>query len=210
MSDIFLQFFRSRFVGGHRNVKRAVKMHHSPRNSFRNLIMKNSLRLLCLWYSASKLLPLFTINFRYNLSIWWIHNKNAGHQLLQSPLKLNLLQADSRISGKEYKERIVNGEVHVLVDVRPEHHFRIVSLPRSLNIPLPSLEARVHEISSALEKEGKTNSGSGAQLYVLCRRGNDSQRAVQFLHKIGFTSAKDIVGGLEGWARDVDPSLPMY
>lgn len=138
------------------------------------------------------------------------YEKFTQTPLSSSPLKLNLLQADSRISSKEYKERIVNGEAHVLVDVRPKHHFRIVSLPRSLNIPLPSLEARVHEISSALEKEGKTNSGSGAQLYVLCRRGNDSQRAVQYLHKIGFTSAKDIVGGLEGWARDVDPSLPMY
>lgn len=132
-------------------------------------------------------------------------------QILQSPLKLNLLQADSRITTKEFKEIIIKGKAHVLVDVRPEHHFKIVSLPGSLNIPLRNLEARLPEISSALEEEGnKTNSGSGAHLYILCRRGNDSQRAVQFLHKAGFTSAKDIIGGLEGWARDVDPNLPMY
>ena len=40
--------------------------------------------------------------------------------------------------------------------------------------------------------------------------GNDSQRAVQYLHKMGFTSAKDIIRGLEGQARDVDPNLSMY
>ncbi|KAM6553757.1 hypothetical protein CsatB_014519 [Cannabis sativa] len=139
------------------------------------------------------------------------YEKFTQTPLSSSPIKLNLLEEDSRISTTELKEKIVKGEAYVLVDVRPEHHFKIVSLPGSLNIPLRSLEARLPEISSALEEESnKAGSGSGAQLYVMCRRGNDSQRAVQSLHKLGFTSAKDILGGLEGWARDVDPNLPMY
>lgn len=128
---------------------------------------------------------------------------------MQAPLKLNLLQADSRINTKKYKEKIANGEAHVLIDVRPEHHFKIVSLPNSLNIPLPSLEARLPEISLAL-KEKEENKGINSELYVVCRRGNDSQRAVQSLHKLGFTSARDIIGGLEAWARDVDPDFPTY
>ena len=110
---------------------------------------------------------------------------------------------------------MANGEAHVVVDVRPSHHFNIVSLPKSLNIPLSSLEARLSEISSALKEEeeeqkGGSSNQSGTSLYVVCRRGNDSQRAVQYLHKMGFTSAKDIIGGLESWARDVDPSFPTY
>ncbi|KAF8009105.1 hypothetical protein BT93_J0178 [Corymbia citriodora subsp. variegata] len=126
---------------------------------------------------------------------------------VSAPPKLNLLPEDSRISSKDYSERLRNGEAHILVDVRPEHHFRIVSLPNSLNIPLSTLERRVAEISSALkEAEGQRD----ASLYVICRRGNDSQRAVNYLQKTGFTSAKDIIGGLESWARDVDPSFPTY
>ncbi|KAK6934502.1 Rhodanese-like domain, partial [Dillenia turbinata] len=125
--------------------------------------------------------------------------------LSQTPVKLNMLSPESRISSQEYNEVVVNGEAHVLVDVRPAHHFKIVSLSNSMNIPLSSLEARMQEISLALEEKetlaGK-NDDSGASLYVVCRRGNDSQRAVQYLHKVGFTSAKDIVGGLEAWARD--------
>jgi adenylyltransferase/sulfurtransferase len=27
---------------------------------------------------------------------------------------------------------------------------------------------------------------------------------------VGFTSARDIIGGLEAWARDVDPNIPTY
>ncbi|OMO83553.1 UBA/THIF-type NAD/FAD binding protein [Corchorus capsularis] len=139
------------------------------------------------------------------------YEKFTQSPLSTSPPKLNLIAAESRITSKEYKERIVNGEAHVLVDVRPEHHYKIVSIPKSLNIPLASLEARLPEISSVLE-EKKTNEGveSGANLYVICRRGNDSQRAVQYLHKMGFNVAKDIVGGLESWAHDVDPNFPMY
>ncbi|KAE9596377.1 hypothetical protein Lal_00048825 [Lupinus albus] len=131
-----------------------------------------------------------------------------------SPLKLKLLPTESRISSKEYSEIIIKKEPHVLVDVRPAHHFKIVSLPKSLNIPLSNLEARLPEISSALKKEEEDNksvvSGSSAQLYVVCRRGNDSQRAVQSLQKMGFTSAKDIIGGLESWAHNVDPNFPTY
>ncbi|KAK8579073.1 hypothetical protein V6N13_142307 [Hibiscus sabdariffa] len=129
--------------------------------------------------------------------------------LSTSPPKLKLLAPDSRITSKEYKERVVSGEPHVLVDVRPEHHYKIVSLPKSLNIPLTSLEARLPEISSAL-KEQEEGTRSGANLYVICRRGNDSQRAVECLRNMGFDLAKDIVGGLESWANDVDPNFPMY
>ncbi|KAK7320359.1 hypothetical protein VNO77_29767 [Canavalia gladiata] len=129
------------------------------------------------------------------------------------PLKLNLLPSESRISSTEYSEVLLKKEPHVLVDVRPAHHFDIVSLPKSLNIPLSTIEARLPEISSALKKEEEERgvvSGSGAKLYVVCRRGNDSQKAVQYLQKMGFTSAKDIVGGLESWAHNVDPKFPTY
>ncbi|RVW79853.1 Adenylyltransferase and sulfurtransferase MOCS3 [Vitis vinifera] len=56
------------------------------------------------------------------------YEKFTRSPLSTTPLKLNLLPADSRITSKEYNDRLVNGEAHVLVDVRPSHHFNIVSL----------------------------------------------------------------------------------
>ncbi|XVE50725.1 hypothetical protein DITRI_Ditri01bG0186500 [Diplodiscus trichospermus] len=139
------------------------------------------------------------------------YEKFTQSPLSTAPPKLKLLAPESRITSKEYKERIVKGEACILVDVRPEHHYRIVSIPKSLNIPLASLEARLSEISSALkEEQEQEGTGLGPNLYVICRRGNDSQRAVQYLHNKGFNLAKDIVGGLESWAHDVDPNFPMY
>lgn len=132
--------------------------------------------------------------------------------LSTGPLKLNLLPPDARISSKEYNERVLKGEAHVLVDVRPAHHYKIVALPNSINIPLPSLEDRLADLSETLRNDdkGESSRSSGASLYVICRRGNDSQRAVDYLRKAGFSSAKDIIGGLQSWASEVDPEFPTY
>ncbi|XP_021758989.1 adenylyltransferase and sulfurtransferase MOCS3-like [Chenopodium quinoa] len=138
------------------------------------------------------------------------YEKFTHSSLSTAPPKLNLVPADSRISCKEYNEKVVNGEAHILVDVRPAHHFDIISLPNSLNLPLSSLESRLPEISAALKEEETRKGVSGAHLYTVCRRGNDSQRAVQLLHSNGFTSAKDIVGGLTSWQNEVDPNFPAY
>ena len=51
-------------------------------------------------------------------------------------------------------------------------------------------------------------------VYVVCRLGNDSQRAVQLL-KDRFQSTvtmeiKDIKGGLTEWGNTVDPEFPKY
>lgn len=128
---------------------------------------------------------------------------------MQSSEKLNLIPESSRITGKEYNEIVNTGEPHVLVDVRPVHHFKIAAIPRSMNIPLSNLEGKLSTIHSAL-KQAAQDSGKCASLFVVCRRGNDSQRAVDYLSKNGFPSAKDIVGGLQSWSQDVDHTFPSY
>ena len=49
-------------------------------------------------------------------------------------------------------------------------------------------------------------------LYVVCRRGNDSQVAVQLLreHLPAEVLVKDIAGGLCAWSENIDPDFPVY
>lgn len=47
-------------------------------------------------------------------------------------------------------------------------------------------------------------------VYVICRRGNDSQLAVEMLREAGINTAVDVTGGLVAWAATVDPSFPVY
>ena len=51
-------------------------------------------------------------------------------------------------------------------------------------------------------------------VFVVCRRGNDSQKAVLELEKVlqgnKAMEIKDIKGGLHAWARIIDPNFPIY
>ena len=129
---------------------------------------------------------------------------------MQSTPSLNLLPESARVSCTEYKRRIDKGEPHLLLDVRPTHHFQIVSLPGSLNIPLSVLEETLPMLEASLKEAVGSSDEQQPSVYVVCRRGNDSQSAVQLLREKGFHSAKDIVGGLQSWAQDVDPHFPAY
>ncbi|XP_021305053.1 adenylyltransferase and sulfurtransferase MOCS3-2 isoform X2 [Sorghum bicolor] len=129
----------------------------------------------------------------------------------QSPMSdkaapsVNLLPESARITCRDYKKLVDNGEPHLLLDVRPAHHFQIASISPSLNIPLSMLEEKLSTLETSLKETGEAST-----LVVLCRRGNDSQRAVKLLHEKGFASAKDIIGGLQAWGQDVDPHFPVY
>ncbi|MCL5428306.1 MAG: rhodanese-like domain-containing protein, partial [Chloroflexi bacterium] len=45
---------------------------------------------------------------------------------------------------------------------------------------------------------------------VFCRTGSRSGRAVQLMRSAGFRKVKSLRGGINDWARQVDPSLPIY
>ncbi|OEL17144.1 Adenylyltransferase and sulfurtransferase MOCS3-1 [Dichanthelium oligosanthes] len=126
---------------------------------------------------------------------------------------LNLLPENARVTCREYKRLRDRGKPHLLLDVRPAHHFQIASIPRSLNIPLPDLERKLPLLREALSKAAAAASRGGKQcppLYAISRRGNDSQVAVRVLRENGFLYASDVAGGLESWAREVDPNFLVY
>ncbi|GAB4818434.1 hypothetical protein N2152v2_005480 [Parachlorella kessleri] len=58
--------------------------------------------------------------------------------------------------------------------------------------------------------EQQQQGAAPVDLYVLCRRGNDSQRAVARLRQLGIVHGVDVVGGMEAWAQQVDPDFPTY
>ena len=48
-----------------------------------------------------------------------------------------------------------------------------------------------------------------AGFLLVCRRCC-CRRCVQLLRAAGHTSAVNLYGGLEAWAREVDPAFPLY
>jgi adenylyltransferase/sulfurtransferase len=48
-------------------------------------------------------------------------------------------------------------------------------------------------------------------IYCVCRRGNDSQLAVQLLRDwFPLANVWDVKGGLLAWTAEVDPKFPVY
>ncbi|KAF9115929.1 Molybdenum cofactor synthesis protein 3 [Mortierella sp. 14UC] len=119
---------------------------------------------------------------------------------------LFLIPFNERITCQSYNEVLKSRVPHLLLDVREKVQFDICSLPSSLNIPLKALPNELEKVRLSLEGQ------QDRPVYVVCRRGNDSQPAVRILQENGITTGevKDIVGGLERWANTIDPGFPKY
>ncbi len=102
------------------------------------------------------------------------------------------------ITPLELRRRLDAGEALTVLDVREPWECAIARLAASINIPLDELPGRLRELDSH------------ATTIVMCKAGGRSRRAAQFLAGAGFDQAVNLAGGIDAWARDVDPGLPTY
>ena len=133
----------------------------------------------------------------------------CGAKATDKEKDLDLLKENHRMTVLQYQEGVLKtNQSHVLLDVRTEPEMNICKLKNAFNVPLGDLDKdeSISKINEALKKK-ETN-----LLVALCRRGNDSQKAVQILcDKLESSIViKDIKGGLYAWADKVDPDFPKY
>jgi len=105
--------------------------------------------------------------------------------------------ADWDITAPELAERVKNNHLKLL-DVREPHELEISALPNAVNIPLGALASRLSELDSAED------------MVILCKSGTRSARALELLVSAGFKKVKNLKGGINAWAQEVDKSLPIY
>ncbi|MCX6083193.1 MAG: molybdopterin-synthase adenylyltransferase MoeB [Chloroflexi bacterium] len=105
---------------------------------------------------------------------------------------------DWDIDALELSKSLQKSIPPILLDVREPHELNISALPGAINIPLGSLAARLSELDSAKD------------MVVFCKGGTRSARALELLISAGFKRIKNLKGGINTWARDVDKNLPIY
>ncbi len=98
----------------------------------------------------------------------------------------------------ELAKRLQHGDNIRLLDVREAVEQQVSSLPGALHIPYGRLSSQLHELSKDEE------------IVVFCRTGSRSTYAVQLLHSQGYTKAKNLRGGINAWARQVDKTMLEY
>ena len=102
------------------------------------------------------------------------------------------------IDVSQLAERLQHGEAIRLLDVREPHELEISRLEGATLIPLGQLAERLSELDSADE------------MVVFCKGGTRSARALELLASAGFRKVKNLKGGINAWAREVDPRMPVY
>ncbi len=102
------------------------------------------------------------------------------------------------ITALELAQRLKAGNHIRLIDVREPHELEISRIEGAELIPLGQLAARLSELDSAEE------------IVLFCKAGTRSARALEVLASAGFRKVKNLKGGINAWAREVDPSLPIY
>lgn len=84
-----------------------------------------------------------------------------------------------------------------LLDVREPWEYKIAHLENSRLVPLGQLTYGLNELNKALP------------VVVICHHGIRSAQACYLLERLGFQSI-NLTGGIDRWARELDPSLPIY
>ena len=102
------------------------------------------------------------------------------------------------ITAGELAEKLKKGDKIRLIDVREPHELAISYIDGAENIPLGVLAARLGELDSAQE------------IVLFCKAGIRSTRALEILLSAGFRKVKNLCGGINAWATEVNPTLPVY
>ena len=102
------------------------------------------------------------------------------------------------ISAADLKQILDTGRSITLLDVREPHEWDITRIDRARLTPLSNFENFIPELDPDDE------------IYLYCYKGKRSLTALQKLQERGFRNLKSLSGGIDGWAQEVDPSLPRY
>jgi rhodanese-related sulfurtransferase len=92
-----------------------------------------------------------------------------------------------QITPEELKIKLNNGDSPVIVDVREAEEVAEGMIPGAIHIPLGELALRQNEIPQTDE------------IILVCRSGNRSQKACEFLEAQGFTGLFNMSGGMLAW-----------
>ena len=85
-----------------------------------------------------------------------------------------------------------------LLDVREQWEFNLGHLDGAVLMPLQTVPTRMGELNP------------GREIVVICHHGVRSHHAARFLEHNGFTNVINLSGGVDGWAKEADPTMPTY
>ncbi|MGC9198483.1 MAG: rhodanese-like domain-containing protein [Acidobacteriaceae bacterium] len=106
---------------------------------------------------------------------------------------------DLEIDVAQAHALLTSPEPPLLLDVREPFEYAIARLEPSTHIPMGEIPGRAHQ-----------HVDEDAITLILCHHGTRSLYVAAWLRQQGFEKAQSIRGGIEAWAKTIDPSIPRY
>ena len=106
---------------------------------------------------------------------------------------------DYEISVAELKSMRDAGEEFTLLDVREPWELEKAHLEDIKNIPMGDVPTRANQELDPDE-----------HIVVVCHHGVRSLSVTNWLRQQGFEKVQSMRGGIDGWARTIDPKVPLY
>jgi rhodanese-related sulfurtransferase len=110
------------------------------------------------------------------------------------------------ISVTQLADKLKSDENFILLDVREPYEldFARVSDRRLETTPMSSL---AREGTQALSEAAQSQD---ATIYVMCHHGNRSMQVTAWLAQQGWKNVFNVRGGIDEYAREIDPSIGFY
>jgi rhodanese-related sulfurtransferase len=86
----------------------------------------------------------------------------------------------------------------LLLDVRESWEYDRCHIEGSINVPLGRVQ------------DAKDIWGAASEVVVICHHGMRSYQAGILLERAGVERVVNLAGGIDAWARSVDPNMPRY
>ena len=102
------------------------------------------------------------------------------------------------IRPEELKAWLADGGKPCLLDVREAWEFQTASIETSTLMPMGEVSRRAAELDPQ------------AEIVVICHHGGRSMQVAGFLERQGFSKVYNLTGGVDAWARTVDPTMQVY
>ncbi|GAA5041418.1 adenylyltransferase/sulfurtransferase MoeZ [Nocardia callitridis] len=108
--------------------------------------------------------------------------------------------AGSTVTARELKDLIDAGKDVAIIDVREPVEWDIVHIDGATLVPKDRI----------LSGEALSELPQHRPIVLHCKTGIRSAEALAALKRAGFSDATHLQGGIVAWARQIDPSLPVY
>src|SRR5882672_5860571 len=103
------------------------------------------------------------------------------------------------ITVQEMKRALDDPKLGIrVIDVREPDEYQIAHVVGVPLFPLSTLQQRFTELDP------------NQQYYIHCKVGVRSLRALEFLREQGFKYLKNVKGGIDAWADEIDNRVPRY